>query len=86
MISYEEMIQEVSSLKVSSDQLSTMFRYACDELNQNYRHISAVVKGSHTGQEAVISLEAAIRSLQEAVVSINVLSRTCDECVSQLSR
>lgn len=86
MISIEELIREVSSLKMTSEQLSTMFSEAGQSLQESNNAITALVRGSRTGQEAVMSLGVASRSLMNAAASIKTLERTCDECIAQLSK
>ncbi len=86
MVSVEELIREVSGLKMSSQQLSTMFSAAGQGLQGSTNAIAALVRGSRTGQEAVSSLGAASKSLLDAAASIRTLERTCDECVAQLSK
>lgn len=86
MASIEDLIREVSSLKQSSEQLATMFSDAGQSLQDNTNAIGTLVRGSRTGQEAVASLGIASKSLLDASASIKTLSRTCDECVKQLSK
>lgn len=86
MISIEELIREVSSLKMSSEQLSTMFSHAGRDLQERTNAIAALVRGSRTGMDAVSSLSVASKSLLNAAASITTLGRTCDECVAQLSK
>lgn len=86
MISIEELTKEVSSLKVSSEQLSGMFGMASEELNKSTMSIAALVKGSRSGQDAVSALGMATKSLRDASMTIRDLSRTCDECVVELSK
>lgn len=86
MISIEELIKEVSSIKVTSDQISIMMGTAGQNMQSSSASIAALVRGSRTGEEAVASLSIAARSVSEAAVSIRALSRTCDECVAHLSR
>ncbi len=86
MISYEELIKEVSLLKVSSEELSIMFSAAAQELQGSTNAITAIVRGSRSGEEAVTSLSVACRSLLDAAAAVKTLERTCDECVAQLSK
>ena len=86
MISIDELIREVSALKMSSEQLSTMFSGAGQNLQGSTNAISAIVRGSRTGQEAVASLGVASKSLLDAAASIKTLSRTCDECIANLAK
>lgn len=86
MISVDGLIKEVSSLKVSSEQLSFLLSAAGQELQSSTNMISTIVQGSRTGQDAVVSLGAASKSLLDASASIKTLERTCDECVAILSR
>ena len=86
MVSIDELIREVSSLKMLSEQLSTMFSGAGQNLQESTNAIAALVRGSRTGQDAVASLGVASKSLLDAAASITTLGRTCDECVAQLSK
>ena len=86
MISVDELIREVSSLKQSSEQLSAMFSGAGQNLQDKTNAIAALVRGSRTGQDAVASLGVASKSLLDAAASITTLGRTCDECVARLSK
>lgn len=86
MISIDELIKELYSLKQSSEQLSTMFSYGGQNLNNSTAVITNLVRGSVTGQEAAFSLSIASRSLLEASATILTLSRTCDNCISNLSK
>jgi len=86
MISIDELIKEVSFLKISSEQLSTMFSAAEQNLQGSTNTISALVRGSRTGQDAVASLSVASKSLLDAAASIKTLGRTCDKCIAQLSK
>ena len=86
MISFEELIREVSSIKVSSDQLASMVISAGNGLSANATNISMLVRGSRTGMDAVMGLNVASRSLNEAATSIRTLSKTCNECVAHLAK
>lgn len=87
MASVDEIIREVSALKVTSEQLSVMFSSAGQSLQQSTTSIASIVgQRSRSGQEAVASLGAASKSLLDAAASITTLGRTCDECVTQLSK
>ncbi len=86
MISVEELIKEVSALKSSSEQLSTMFSAAGQNLQNSTNTIASIVRGSRTGQEAVASLSVASKSLLDAAASVKTLMRTCDECAAHLAK
>ena len=86
MISVEELIREVSSLKMSSERLTDMISGAGKNLLESTNMISMLVRGSRTGQDAVASLSVASKSLLDAAASIRTLGNTCDECVTQLSK
>lgn len=86
MLSIEELIREVSSIKVTSDQLSAMVGSANVSLSNQSSVISNLVRGSQTGQEAVMSLGIAARSLADAASAMKTLSRTCDDCIGNLSK
>lgn len=86
MASVDELIREVSSLKMSSEQLSTMFSSAGQNLQESTNVIAELVRGSRTGQDAVVSLGIASKSLLDAAASVTTLGRTCDDCVAQLSK
>lgn len=84
-MSIEELIREVSSIKMTSDQLSTMVGSANVSLSNQSSMIAILVKGSQTGQDAVMALSVAARSMADAASSMKALSRTCDECIANLS-
>ena len=86
MASVNELISEVQSLKVSSEELSEMLAYAGSNLQNNMQAIASLVAGSRTGMEAVSSLGVASKSLLDSAASIKTLGRTCDDCVAHLSK
>ena len=86
MISIDELIKEVASLKMSSEQLGFMFSGAGQNLLSSTNSISAIVRGSRTGQDAVASMSIASKSLLDAAASVKTLERTCDEFIAQLSK
>ena len=86
MLSIEELIREVSSIKLMSDELAMMVGAAGQGLTQNAVSVAMLVKGSRSGQDAVASVNIAIKSLGDAASSIKTLSRTCDDCIANLSK
>lgn len=86
MVSIEGLIREVASIKVTSDQLAVMVGSANVNMSNQLSTISAFARGSQTGQEAVMALSMATRSLADAASAIKALSRICDTCVANLSR
>lgn len=86
MPSVQELMREVSSIKFSSEQLSTMVGVANMSLAAQSSAITSLVQGSRTGQEAVMVLSVAARSLADAASSMRALSRACDECLADLSK
>ncbi len=86
MLSIDELIREVSSIKVDSDQLSTMIASAGTSLSSQSNTLAGLVRGSRTGQDAVMALSVAARSMSNAAASMKTLSRTCDQCVANLSK
>lgn len=85
-MSIEELIQEVSGIKVSSDELSTRVSAAGTDLTNQSNVIASLVRGSRTGQEAVMALSVAARAVSIAAASMKKLSRTCDECITNLAK
>ncbi len=86
MASIQELLQEVSSIKASSEQLVTMVGEANQSLATQSSQIASLVQGSRTGQEAVMALGVAVRSLADAASSMSTLSNSCDNCLRDLSR
>ena len=87
MASFDELMREITSLKQSSEELSTMIKYAGDELNNNSTTIMALGgRISESGRRAASAVGVASRSLLQASASMLTLSHTCDECVAQLSK
>ena len=85
-MSVEEIVREVSSLKMSSGQLAIMFSSAGQSLQGSTNQIASIVRGSRSGQEAVAALGIATKSLLDAAASISTMERSCDDCIAQLSR
>ena len=85
MLSIQELIREVHSIKQTSDELSVMVGGAGQTLSQNVITISTLVIGSRSGQDAVASVNVAISALGDAATSIKILGRTCDDCIANLS-
>lgn len=86
MVSIQELTREVMSIKQTSEQLSQMVGSANISLSSQSSMIANLVQGSRTGQEAVMSLSVAARSLADAASSMKTLIRTCDECIANLSK
>lgn len=86
MPSIEDLIREVSVIKVSSDDLALVVGAANQQLASQSANIAAFVRGSRTGQEAVMALSVASRGLADAASSMKALSRTCDTCIQNLSK
>lgn len=86
MISVDKIVGEINLLKMSSEELSYMLNGAGQDLKESTNIIANIVKGSRTGQEAVTSLSIASQSLLVASASIINLCRTCDKCVSELTK
>lgn len=86
MASIQELSNEVMSIKQTSDQLAQMVGAANTSLASQSSMISNMVQGSQSGQEAVMSLSVATRSLADAASAMKALSRTCDECIANLDK
>ena len=87
MVSFDELMREIASLKQTSEELSTMIKYAGDELNKNAATIMGLGgRVSESGRRAANAVGVASRSLLQASASMLTLSHTCDECVTQLSK
>lgn len=86
MPSIEELVREVSSIKVSSDELSSYIANANVILSTQSTGIAALVRGSQTGQEAVMALSVATRGLADAASSMKALSRISENCVHNLTK
>lgn len=86
MASIQEIIKEITAIRKKSDDLAISVGLANVNLSNESAVIASIVQGSRTGQEAVMTLSVASRSLANAASSMKALSRTCDECVSNLSK
>ena len=86
MISIAELIREVSSIKLTSDELATMVTAAEHAIAMNSVTIATLVVGSRSGQDAVASVNIAAKSLSDAAASVRTLSKTCDDCIANLSK
>ena len=85
-MSIDEIIREVSSIKMTSDQLSVMVGAANSALANQSSRIASLVKGSQSGQDAVMALSVAARALADAASSMRAVSRACEESISTLSK
>ena len=86
MISVDELIRELYSLKGASEQLATLLSYGGQNLYNSTTVITNLVRGSMTGQEAAFSLSIASKSLIDASATILTLSRTCQNCIANLAK
>ena len=86
MLSIDEIIREVSSIKVSSDELSSYIANTSMTLSGQTSNIAALVRGSRTGQDAVMALTTAARGLTDAASSMRALSRISENCLHNLSK
>lgn len=86
MLSIQELINEIASIKRSSEELAASVRAAGQGLNHQGTFIAELVRGSRTGQQAVSAVTTASQALEDAAASITALSRTCDHCTQNLSK
>ena len=86
MASVQELIGEITSIKQSSDELANMAAAAGTTLNRQASAIGALVRGSRTGQEAVMTVGVAARSLSLVAASMKSLGRMCDNYVRGVSQ
>ena len=86
MLSIQEILNEVSAVKQSSEKIANDVGAANIELASQSSIISSFVQGSRMGQESVMALSVASRSLADAVSSIKMLSKTCEICIAELSK
>lgn len=86
MLSIEELAREVASIKATSEQLSTMVGTANVALSKQAGWIANIVRGSKTGQDAVMALSVATRSLADAATSMRTLGHTCEMCIQNLTK
>lgn len=86
MVSIQELINEVSSIKRQSEQLTAVVGAANQELGRHTMAVGALVQGSRTGQNAVQALHIASRALSGAGASMAALSRTCGTYIQNLRK
>lgn len=82
----QEIKDEVSSIKKSSEELAMVLGQSNINLAKNASVISNLVMGSNTGKDATFALLAATKSLSDATSSIRQLDHACDNCISALSK
>lgn len=85
MISVQEIISEITGVKDSSDKLLQNVSNAGTGLCRQADMIQALVRGSNTGQMAVMAVYDAANALKTAAGSISALSVTCNECIDRLA-
>ena len=86
MLSVQEIIREVTTIKESSERLIQTVGVANIDLATHASQLTNLVQGSHTGQDSVMALSVASRSLADAISSMKQLSKTCEGCISELSK
>lgn len=86
MLSIQELIDEISSIKQQSQELSAVVKAANQELGRQGMVIAGLVQGSRTGQDAVRAVQITSAALKNAGVSMAELSRTCDTCIQNLKK
>jgi len=86
MASIQELIGEVHSIKQMSEELSAMVAAANQNLANQGAVIANLVRGSQTGQEAVMALAVSNRALADAAASMRTLERICDRCLQNLAK
>ena len=86
MHSIDELIRDVVEIKNDSQELANVTAAAGRSLQDKSNQIAAIVRGSASGQEAVMSVSVAARSLSQAAASMLTLSRICDSCIAELSK
>lgn len=86
MPSIQELIGELQSIKTSSNELSSMVAAAGGTLNTQANAIGALVRGSQSGQQAVMAVGVAARSLSQAAAAMKTLGRTCDNYLNSVQQ
>lgn len=85
MISVQEIISEVTGIKNSSNSLALIVEDAANGLSRQANMIQALVRGSNSGQMAVMAVMDASNALKNAAGAMSILSTTCDECIARLA-
>lgn len=86
MTSIQELIGQLQGLKADGEELSTIVVASADGLNSQGQQVAALVRGSSSGQQAVGAISNASRALRDAAASVKRLGRSCDSCISNLSK
>ena len=86
MLSIQELVEEISSIKQQSQQLAAAVEAANQELGRHGVQIAGLVRGSRTGQDAVSAVHSASQALAKAGMSITALDRSCDACIQNLRK
>lgn len=86
MISFDELISEVSEIKLKSEELSSILSNTGNSLETTNNLLAGVLRGSNSGETAVVAVSAASKSVLDASASILTFSRICDDCVAHLAK
>lgn len=86
MANVQEIINEINSIKESSEKLGLSVGTSNISLAEQSSKIASLLQGSHSGQEVVIALSVASRSLADAASSMKMLGRTCESCIAEISK
>ncbi len=84
MSSIQELTDEIIGIKEKTEELASAVGSANLDLASQSAGISNIVRGSRTGEEAVMALSDATRSLSDVITSMRLLAESCDSCASQL--
>ena len=85
-ISKGEIIREISSLKLDTEEKSAMIAASASALEEECGYINALGEGSESGVQATQAMIGAIHSLRDAAAVMLSLSRACTDCIASLSK
>ena len=86
MANVQEIINEINLITESSEKLVSAVGTSNVGLAEQSSKIADLVHGSRSGQEAVMVLSVASRSLADVVSSMRMLGQTCEICIAELSK
>lgn len=86
MVNVQEIINETNSVKKSSEEIASAVGASNIGLAEQSSKIATLVRGSQSGQDAVMALSIASRSLADAASSMKMLGRTCESCIAEMSK
>lgn len=86
MQNINEIIEITEQIEKESNTLGTEIEATVDALDRNVQRLGIVVKGSMSGEAAVLRIESAVKSLNDCSVAISELQDAVSSFIADASK